>query len=100
MRGRAGSSAPAAAAMAKPAAKDPHTLDREARDRERLLKEAQRITRLAGMAGSKRGRGADDDGAGGERKSRRESRRGGGGGTEGDDEQRMSRLEAERERGR
>ncbi|KAG4257185.1 hypothetical protein BFJ72_g13251 [Fusarium proliferatum] len=80
--------------------KDPHTLEREARDRERLLKEAQRI---AGMAGWKRSRGDDGDDAG-SRKGRRTgsstsaaaSRR-----SEaingGDEEERMRRLEAERE---
>lgn len=78
--------------------KDPHTLDREARDRERLLKEAQRITRLAGLAGSKRSRGGDDEGEGNGRKSRRASRRSET--VDGDDESRLQRLEAERERGR
>ncbi|CAJ2509945.1 Uu.00g058450.m01.CDS01 [Anthostomella pinea] len=75
-------------------AKDAHTLEREARDRERLLKEAQRIaglTGLAGRAGVKRSReGADDRGG------RRKSRRSEAVSTE-DEEQRMRRLEAERE---
>lgn len=76
------------------AKKDPHTLEREARDRERLLKEAQRI---AGMAGLKRSRA--DDGDSSSRKGRRTGRR-----SEavsgGDEEERMRRLEAEREGGR
>ncbi|POR39358.1 Uncharacterized protein TPAR_00439 [Tolypocladium paradoxum] len=74
--------------------KDPHTLEREARNRERLLKEAQRMA-LANMAGSKRGREEDDDGG---RKGRRTSRRSDA--RDGDEEERMRRLEAEREAGR
>ncbi|KAI0166032.1 hypothetical protein GGR57DRAFT_444935 [Xylariaceae sp. FL1272] len=69
--------------------KDPHTLEREARDRERLLKEAQRIAgmaSLAGRSGGKRSREVDDD-KGGRRKSRRDM----------DDEERMRRVEAERD---
>ncbi|KND92109.1 hypothetical protein TOPH_03195 [Tolypocladium ophioglossoides CBS 100239] len=73
--------------------KDPHTLEREARNRERLLKEAQRMA-LANMAGSKRGRDDGDDGGHkGRRTSRRSDARDG-------DEERMRRLEAEREAGR
>ncbi|CAM1502922.1 Fc.00g076980.m01.CDS01 [Cosmosporella sp. VM-42] len=76
--------------------KDPHTLEREARDRERLLKEAQRI---AGLAGGWNKRGREDDGESGSRKGRRTGRR-----SEavsgGDEEERMRRLEAEREGGR
>ncbi|KAJ6444730.1 pre-mRNA-splicing factor 38B [Purpureocillium lavendulum] len=80
--------------------KDVHTLEREARNRERLVKEAQRMA-IARTGGSKRNRddddGGDDDSSG--RKSRRTSRRSdtrdGGG-----DEDRMRRLEAEREAGR
>ena len=79
-----------ASVNSKSTKKDPHTLEREARDRERLLKEAQRI---AGM-GLKRSRG--DDGDSGSRKGRRVGRR-----SEavsgGDEEERMRRLEAERE---
>ncbi|KAI1268245.1 hypothetical protein F5Y18DRAFT_374390 [Xylariaceae sp. FL1019] len=69
--------------------KDPHTLEREARDRERLLKEAQRIAGMASLAGrgsGKRSRDVDDD-RGGRRKSRRDT----------DDEERMRRVEAERD---
>ncbi|KAI1333794.1 hypothetical protein F5Y15DRAFT_404015 [Xylariaceae sp. FL0016] len=76
--------------------KDPHTLEREARDRERLLREAARIaglTGLAGRAGSKRSRDAGDD-RGGRRKSRRSEA------VAEDEEERMSRLEKEREGGR
>lgn len=51
-------------------AKDPHTLEREARNRERLVKEAQR---MAGLAGAKRGRDDGDDG--GRAKGRRSGRR-------------------------
>ncbi|PHH62915.1 hypothetical protein CDD81_6548 [Ophiocordyceps australis] len=78
-------------------AKDPHTLEREARDRERLLKEAQRMAGLASLAGNKRGRdggGGDDDGG---RKSRRASKRSE---ARDGDEERLRRLEAEREGGR
>ncbi|KAJ3578706.1 hypothetical protein NPX13_g1858 [Xylaria arbuscula] len=74
-------------------AKDPHTLEREARDRERLLKEAQRIAGMAGLAGrssGKRSRDATDD-RGGRRKSRRSEP------VNVDDEERMKRIEAERE---
>lgn len=71
--------------------KDPHTLEREARNRERLLKEAQRMA----MAGSKHSREEGDDGG---RKGRRTSRRSDA--RDGDDEERMRRLEAEREAGR
>ena len=73
-----------------------HTLEREARDRERLLKEAQR---LAGLRGPKRSRD-EGDADGGSRgwKSRKSSRRSEA--VDGDDEERMSRLEAEREGGR
>ena len=73
-----------------PAALDPHTLEREARNRERLLKEAQRIAGLTGMAGAKRSREDDDA-----RKGRKKGRRGDEG-----DEARLARLEAERESAR
>ncbi|XXH04765.1 Vacuolar protein sorting-associated protein 21 [Hypoxylon texense] len=73
--------------------KDPHTLEREARNRERLLKEAQRIAVIAGRGGGvKRGREANDDRG----SSRRKSRRSEAVNTE-DEEDRMRRLEAERE---
>lgn len=71
--------------------KDPHTLEREARDRERLLKEAQRIAGLAGLAGKKRGRDGGE-----ERSGRRKSRRSEAVNTD-EEEARMRRLEAERE---
>lgn len=73
------------------AAQDPHTLEREARNRERLLKEAQRIAGLTGMGGAKRGRDDGDD----LRKGRKKGRRGDEG-----DEARLARLEAERESAR
>ncbi|KAF4591639.1 pre-mRNA-splicing factor 38B [Ophiocordyceps camponoti-floridani] len=71
---------------------DAHTLEREARNRQRLAKEAQRI---AGLAGSKRGREAETDTD--DRKVRRVpssqiARRDGV-----DEEMRMRRLEVERE---
>ncbi|KAI1768953.1 hypothetical protein GGR53DRAFT_476480 [Hypoxylon sp. FL1150] len=73
--------------------KDPHTLEREARNRERLLKEAQRMAVIAGRGGGvKRGRESSDDRGG----SRRKSRRSEAVNTE-DEEGRMRRLEAERE---
>ncbi|KAI1105913.1 hypothetical protein F4804DRAFT_90211 [Jackrogersella minutella] len=72
--------------------KDPHTLEREARDRERLLKEAQRMATIAGRtSGVKRSREGGDD-----RGGRRKSRRSEAVNTE-DEEARMRRLEAERE---
>ncbi|KAH7041094.1 uncharacterized protein B0I36DRAFT_379917 [Microdochium trichocladiopsis] len=78
------------------AGKDIHTLEREARDRERLLKEAQRIAGMAGFAGSKRGRDdSDDRGSGSRRKSRRSEAV-----NADEEESRMRRLEAERERDR
>ncbi|RAL63651.1 hypothetical protein DID88_003694 [Monilinia fructigena] len=75
---------------------DPHTLEREARNRERLLKEAQRIAGLTSAFGMARKRSRDevDDGSG--RKGRKKGRRGGGD----DDEVRIARLEAERESSR
>ncbi|KAL3419253.1 pre-mRNA-splicing factor 38B [Phlyctema vagabunda] len=93
---------------------DPHTLEREARNRERLLKEAQRIAGMASGLGRKRSR--DDEGddaavaalASSGRKGRKKGRRGGGGGGVGSgtvngdesEEARLSRLEAEREAAR
>lgn len=74
-----------------PAALDPHTQEREARNRERLLKEAQRMAGLTGMAGSKRGRDDGED----VRKGRKKGRRGDEG-----EEARLARLEAERESAR
>ncbi|OTB20520.1 hypothetical protein K445DRAFT_87231 [Daldinia sp. EC12] len=71
--------------------KDPHTLEREARDRERLLKEAQRMATIGRTTGVKRTRDGGDD-----RGSRRKSRRSEIVNTE-DEEGRMRRLEAERE---
>ncbi len=99
---------PDAPSRATPAI-DPHTLEREARNRERLLKEAQRIAGLAaasagGAVGRKRSR--DDEGAGlggdegrnGSGRSGRKYRRGAGE-REGDEE-RVARLESEREAAR
>ncbi|KAI2630905.1 hypothetical protein GGR54DRAFT_176137 [Hypoxylon sp. NC1633] len=81
-----------------PGGKDPHTLEREARDRERLLKEAQRMATITGRsAGVKRGRegsggGADEQQRGGRRKNRRSEAV-----TAEHGEDRMRRLEKERE---
>lgn len=77
---------------------DPHAQEREARNRERLLKETQRI---AGMAGGHK-RSRDDGGDGGaDRKSgsRKKGRRGGVVGEE-DEEARLAKMEAERENAR
>jgi hypothetical protein len=59
-----------------------------------LLKEAQRMAGLAGLAGSKRSRDDADDGGRKGRRSRRNDV------VDGDSEERMRRLEAEREGGR
>ena len=78
-----------------PAVQDPHTLEREARNRERLLKEAQRIAGLSGLAGGrKRSRDDGEDASG--RKGRKKRGRGG----EESEEARVARLEAERESAR
>jgi hypothetical protein len=76
-----------------PAVQDPHTLEREARNRERLLKEAQRIAGLTGMGGGRK-RSRDD---GDDRKGRKKRGRGTGDESE---ESRIARLEAERESAR
>ncbi|KXJ97507.1 hypothetical protein Micbo1qcDRAFT_230148 [Microdochium bolleyi] len=91
-----GTGSSAQAPSSSSAAKDSHTLEREARDRERLLKEAQRLARGFGGAGSKRGRDDKDDRDGGSRRKSRRSE------AVNDDEgeSRMRRLEAERERDR
>ena len=75
----------------QPIPKDPHTLEREARDRERLLKEAQR---MASFAGSKRGRDGGDEEARKSRRSRRSEA------VDGEDEERVNKLEKKREGGR
>ncbi|RDW59645.1 hypothetical protein BP6252_12732 [Coleophoma cylindrospora] len=75
--------------------RDPHTLEREARDRERLLKEAQRIAGFKAGVGQKRGRDDLDDGASG-RKGRKKGRRGAIIAEE-NEEDRIARTEAERE---
>lgn len=73
--------------------KDPHQLEREARDRERLLKETQRMAAITGRGGGvKRSRESGDDRGGSRRKSRRSEAVNGE-----DEEGRMRRLEAERE---
>ena len=103
------SSATATAPSAAAGDKDPHAAEREARNRERLLKEARKMARLAGLVGmaggqaKRRGRGNDGEsqevGAGERRSStRRKGRRGevlavGHGGDE--EEERMRMLEAD-----
>jgi len=69
-------------------AQDPHTIEREARNRERLLKEAQR---MAGLAGGRKRSRDDGDAKGGVKKRGR--------GHE-NEEARISRLEEERESAR
>lgn len=79
---------------------DPHAAERAARDRERLLKETRRMASLTSLAGAKRSRGAEEAGNDSRRSSRRKGR--GGEVVAGDEseEERMRRLEAERERER
>ncbi len=89
-----------------PPVKDPHELEREARNRERLLKEAQRIAGLtAGFSGRKRSRDEGDEGVsvlgggggGGVKSRRKKGRRGGAVLDDENEEARIARLEAERE---
>jgi len=75
---------------------DPHAAERAARDRERLLRETRRMASLAGAAGAKRSR---DEGDESRRSSRRKGRRGEVVSVD-DEEERMRRLEAERESAR
>ncbi|KAL1868660.1 hypothetical protein VTK73DRAFT_3576 [Phialemonium thermophilum] len=77
---------------------DIHAAERAARDRERLLKETRRMASLAGAAPTttKRGRG---EGSQESRRRRRKARKGEPVGIE-DEEERMRRLEAERESAR
>jgi hypothetical protein len=94
----------AAPSSATPAI-DPHTLEREARNRERLLKEAQRIAGLAAAAsgGSGRKRSRDEPlagMAGDESRNSRSGRKHRRGGEREGDEERIARLENEREAGR
>ncbi|OAF54347.1 hypothetical protein VC83_09455 [Pseudogymnoascus destructans] len=58
-----------------PVAKDPHTAEREARDRERLVREAQRMAGLGG-GGGERKRGVRSGSGGGEEGGRRKRGRG------------------------
>lgn len=82
------------------AARDVHAEEREKRNRERLMKEAQKLAGLAGGGGggggNKRSRGGGDDGDSSSKRSRRKGRRGEAVAV-GDEEDRMRRLEAERE---
>lgn len=72
--------------------KDPHAAEREARNRERLLKETQRLAGMGGGGGLKRRSGGDEGGDSG--RSSRKKRRGG---EVLDDEDTLKRAEAERE---
>ncbi|ROV94694.1 hypothetical protein VSDG_06185 [Cytospora chrysosperma] len=81
-----------ASTMAKPtAALDPHAAERERRNRERLLKETQRLAQFTGLK-----RRSTDDVSGGDPKRSRRHRRGGEVLDE-DEEARLKRSEAERE---
>lgn len=102
------SSSSAKLAALTPPIKDPHELEREARNRERLLKEAQRIAGLTGaLAGRKRSRDDGEEavatssgggGGGGSKRNRKKGRRGGAVLDDGESEEaRIARLEAERE---
>ncbi|KUI58791.1 hypothetical protein VP1G_06066 [Cytospora mali] len=73
------------------AALDPHAAERERRNRERLLKETQRLAQFTGLK-----RRSTDDIAGGDAKRSRRHRRGGEVIDE-DEEARLKRSEAERE---
>lgn len=84
------SGAPAGAATATP--KDPHAAEREARNRERLLKETQRLAGLGGGLKRRSEEGLDS----GSRSSKRK-RRGGEPREDAGEEARMKKLEAERE---
>ncbi|THV47891.1 hypothetical protein BGAL_0282g00100 [Botrytis galanthina] len=82
---------------------DPHTLEREARNRERLLKEAQRIAGLTSAFGTGRKRSRDDIDDSSGKKGRKRGKRGGVANRDGGDdtdEARIARLEAERESSR
>lgn len=85
---------------------DPHTLEREARNRERMLKEAQRMSVLMNRGAAAAGDGVGRRGSestrlgggrrGSERDKKKDRRRGSGYGDE-DSESRARRVEAERE---
>ena len=81
-----------------PAVRNPHEVEREARNRERLLKEAQRMAGLTGLTAGPRKRSRDDDDDTAGRRGKKKGRRGGG--VEESDEDRIARLEAERESSR
>ncbi|KAL8388555.1 hypothetical protein RB595_009053 [Gaeumannomyces hyphopodioides] len=93
------------ASGAATAVRDVHAEEREKRNRERLMKEAQKLAGLAGgggggSSGNKRSRGGGDDGGdSSSKRSRRKGRRGEAVSV-GDEEDRMRRLEAEREEAR
>ncbi|ROW14373.1 hypothetical protein VPNG_03893 [Cytospora leucostoma] len=85
------SSSSASAAKPASAALDPHAAERERRNRERLLKETQRLAQFTGLK-----RRSTDDVSGGDAKRSRRHRRGGEVVDE-DEEARLKRSEAERE---
>lgn len=79
-----------------PIVRDPHELEREARNRERLLKEAQRIAGLSGGLSSRKR--ISDDGKNDDGKWKGRSKKLRGGAISGEDEEvRLARMEAERE---
>ncbi|ROW12182.1 hypothetical protein VMCG_00201 [Cytospora schulzeri] len=86
-----------ASTMAKPAttsaALDPHAAERERRNRERLLKETQRLAQFTGL----KRRSTDDVPGGDAKRSRRQHHRRGGEVLDEDEEARLKRSEAERE---
>lgn len=91
---------PKSAPSVKPAEMDHHTMEREARNRERLLKELQRREAMEGKGGSngqRREGGKTSDGRGGGTSSRRMSYKYE---DEESNEARASRVEHEREAGR
>ncbi|KAL1866195.1 hypothetical protein Daus18300_006859 [Diaporthe australafricana] len=82
------------ASTSKPAGLDPHAAERERRNRERLLKETQRLAQFTGLK-----RRNTEDAAGGSDSKRSRHRRGGQVVDE-DDEARLRKSEAEREESR
>ncbi|KAI7787882.1 pre-mRNA-splicing factor 38B [Diaporthe eres] len=79
------------ASASKPSGLDPHAAERERRNRERLLKETQRLAQFNGL----KRRSAEDAGGGSDAKRSRTRR--GGQVVDDDDEARLRKSEAERE---
>lgn len=82
------------ASASKPSGLDPHAAERERRNRERLLKETQRLAQFTGLK-----RRNAEDASGGSDAKRSRTRRGGQVVDE-DDEARLKKSEAEREESR